>query len=458
MKITIYGAGYVGLVTGACFAEYGNTVLCMDVDQSRIEKLTQGDCPIHEPGLPEILNKNRESGNLRFTSDVKEAVNHGVYQFIAVGTPQDEDGSADLQYVLKVAENIGQYLEQYRVVITKSTVPVGTSQKVKKIIETSLQHRNKYIEFDIVSNPEFLREGAAIGDFMSSDRIIIGVENHRAEEYLKQLYAPFDRNQNRLITMGLSSAELAKYIANGMLAMKISFMNEASNIAERVGADIDEVRRGIGSDPRIGHHFIYAGCGYGGSCFPKDIRALEMIAKTHDYVPQLISAVDDVNQRQKNILIQKIKYHYQQESLKGKIFALWGLAFKPNTDDMREASSRILMEALWTLGAHVKAYDPAAMEEARRIYPTQVNNKMLELCDSPLKTLYEADALIVVTEWQHFASPDFEEIKSLLKNPVIFDGRNLYDPKYLKKIGFDYYGIGRGKNIFLGNENETTHH
>jgi UDPglucose 6-dehydrogenase len=454
MKITIYGAGYVGLVTGACFAEYGNTVLCMDVDQSRIDKLNQGDCPIHEPGLPEILQKNCASGNLRFTTNVEEAVKHGVYQFIAVGTPQDEDGSADLQYVLKVAENIGKYLEQYRVVITKSTVPVNTSKKVKKIIDTALKNRSKNIEFDVVSNPEFLREGAAIGDFMNSDRIIIGVENHRAEEYLKQLYAPFDRNQNRLITMGLSSAELAKYIANGMLAMKISFMNEASNIAERVGADIDEVRRGIGSDPRIGHHFIYAGCGYGGSCFPKDIRALEMIAKTHDYFPQLISAVDEVNQRQKNILIQKIKHHYQKDSIKGKVFALWGLAFKPNTDDMREASSRILMEALWLLGARVQAYDPAAMEEVQRIYPAQIKDNRLTLCDSPKKTLQEADALVVVTEWQHFASPDFEEIKTMLKSPVVFDGRNLYDPSYLEKLGFAYYAIGRGKNIF-GNENEA---
>lgn len=420
----------------------------MDVDKSRIANLQRGECPIHEPGLPEILQKNIASGNLKFTDNPEEAVNHGFYQFIAVGTPQDEDGSADLQYVLKVAENIGRYLDQYRVIITKSTVPVGTAKKVQDVILSEISQRNKKVDFDVVSNPEFLREGAAIGDFMNSDRIIIGVENQRAENCLKQLYAPFDRNQNRLISMGVSSAELAKYIANGMLAMKISFMNEASQIAERVGADIDDVRRGIGSDPRIGHHFIYAGCGYGGSCFPKDIRALEMIAKTHDYWPQLICAVDEVNQRQKNVLINKIKYHFGEKNIRDKVFAVWGLAFKPNTDDMREASSRVLMEALWSMGARIKAYDPAAMLEAKRLYPEKIKDKLLTLLDSPREVVQGADALVVVTEWQHFASPDFEEIKQLLKRPVIFDGRNLYQPDYLKSLGFDYYGIGRGRNIY----------
>jgi UDPglucose 6-dehydrogenase len=445
MKITIYGAGYVGLVTAACFAALGNHVVCMDVDAERIERLNHGDCPIHEPDLPESLNKNRASGHLRFTTNIEEAVNHGFYQFIAVGTPQDEDGSADLQYVLKVAENIGRYLTDYRIVITKSTVPVGTAEKVRAVIKTALEKRQLTFTFDMASNPEFLREGGAIADFMNSDRIIVGTDNATAETHLRQLYAPFDRNHNRLIAMDIPSAELTKYAANAMLATKISFMNEISNIAERVGADVEKIRIGIGSDPRIGYHFIYPGAGYGGSCFPKDIRALETIAKKVDYLPHLICAVDQVNHRQKNVLVEKIHRHYQG-ALDNKIFALWGLAFKPNTDDMREASSRILMEALWQKGAYIQAYDPAAMEEARRIYGAHTS---LKLCASPEKALENADALIVMTEWRHFASPDFEHIKHTLKKPVIFDGRNMYDPRFLANTGFDYYAIGRGKNIYV---------
>jgi len=446
MKITIYGAGYVGLVTAACFAEYGNHVLCMDIDKERIKRLQQGVCPIHEPDLPEILDKNRLSGHLRFTTDVNEAAHHGIYQFIAVGTPQDEDGSADLQYVLAVAKNIGQHLDAYRIVITKSTVPVGTAEKVRQTIQQELTKRNAAIAFDIASNPEFLREGAAIQDFMNSDRIIIGTENDVAEAHLRHLYAPFDRNHNRVISMDICSAELTKYAANAMLATKISFMNELSHLAERLGADIEKIRIGIGSDPRIGYHFIQPGCGYGGSCFPKDIRALEMMAKYVHYEPQLICAVDAVNQRQKSVLFSKIK-HYFKNKLTGKVFALWGLAFKPNTDDMREASSRVLMELLWEAGAKVRAYDPAAMEEARRIYGQRDN---LALCESPDQTLDGADALVVVTEWRHFASPDFTKIKQTLHHPVIFDGRNLYDPDYLEKMGLNYYAIGRGKNIHQG--------
>lgn len=444
MKITIYGAGYVGLVTGACFAELGNHVLCMDVDKTRIAKLNQGVCPIHEPDLPGILSKNIKSGHLRFTDNAEEAVSHGFYQFIAVGTPQDEDGSADLKYVLSVAENIGKYLNDYRMVITKSTVPVGTAEKVRQTIEAELKKRKKNITFDMASNPEFLREGAAIQDFMNSDRIIIGIDNRVAEEHLEQLYAPFDRNHNRIIAMDIKSAELTKYAANAMLATKISFVNELSQLAEHLGADIEKIRIGIGSDPRIGYSFIQPGCGYGGSCFPKDIRALEVMAKNVDYPMSLIRAVDSANHAQKQVLFKKIQHHYNN-TLSGKTFALWGLAFKPNTDDMREASSRVLMEQLWNAGANVQAYDPAARDEAERIYK---GHKNLTLCDSPEAVLKNADALIVVTEWRHFASPDFELIKNTLKEPVVFDGRNLYDPDYLAKMGFDYYAIGRGKNIY----------
>lgn len=445
MNITIFGAGYVGLVTGTCFAELGNHVMCVDVDHKRIEKLTQGICPIHEPDLPEMLNKNIQSGNLQFTTDMKKAIAHGTYLFIAVGTPQDEDGSADLQYVLAVAKSIGENISDYRLVITKSTVPVGTADKVRATIQAELKKRQINQEFDVASNPEFLREGAAIDDFMNSDRIIVGTDNERATEHLRHLYAPFNRNQNRLIAMSIHSAELTKYAANAMLATKISFMNELSNLAERVGADIEMIRIGIGSDPRIGYHFINPGCGYGGSCFPKDIRALEAVAKAVNYDVQLIKAVDQVNQLQKYVLFNKIKHHFKN-ALAGKTFALWGLAFKPNTDDMREASSRVLMEMLWKNGAKVQAYDPAAMEETKRIYGERQD---LKLYASPEETLENADALVIVTEWRHFASPDFQLVKQKLVHPVIFDGRNLYQPEHLAELGFIYYAIGRGESIYL---------
>lgn len=445
MNITIFGAGYVGLVTGTCFAELGNHVMCVDVDHKRIEKLQQGICPIHEPDLPEMLSKNIQSGNLQFTADIKKAIAHGTYLFIAVGTPQDDDGSADLQYVLAVAKSIGEHINDYRLVITKSTVPVGTADKVSATIQAELKKRQIKQEFDVASNPEFLREGAAIGDFMNSDRIIVGTNNERATEHLRHLYAPFNRNQNRLIAMSIHSAELTKYAANAMLATKISFMNELSNLAERVGADIEMIRIGIGSDPRIGYHFINPGCGYGGSCFPKDIRALEVVAKEVNYDVQLIKAVDQVNQLQKYVLFNKIKHHFDN-ALSGKTFALWGLAFKPNTDDMREASSRVLMDMLWKNGAKVQAYDPAAMEETKRIYGERAD---LKLCASPEETLENADALVIVTEWRHFASPDFALVKQKLNYPVIFDGRNLYQPEYLAELGFTYYAIGRGESIYL---------
>lgn len=440
MKITLYGAGYVGLVTAACFAELGNSVLCVDINKERIAKLQAGECPIHEPDLPELMAKNQQAGHLRFSDDLAAGVSHGFYQFIAVGTPQDNDGSADLRQVLAVASTIGQHINEYRVIINKSTVPVGTADKVRAAAQQVLGQRQKKIPFDVVSNPEFLREGAAIQDFMNSDRIIIGSDNLTAEQHMRALYTPFNRNQNRLIAMDVRSAELTKYAANAMLATKISFMNEMSQLAERLGADIEQVRMGIGSDPRIGYHFINPGAGYGGSCFPKDLQALEVAAKQVSYPSTLLSAVQQVNHQQKQVLFSKIKYHFNQD-LSNKIIALWGLAFKPNTDDIREAASRTLMEALWRGGAKVQAYDPVAMKEIAAIYHAEKN---LALCDSPEETLNNADALVVITEWNTFLSPDFELIKSRLKSPVIFDGRNLYDPDFLKKLGFKYYAIGRG--------------
>ncbi|MBI5447887.1 MAG: UDP-glucose/GDP-mannose dehydrogenase family protein [Gammaproteobacteria bacterium] len=442
MKITVFGAGYVGLVTAACLAELGNNVCCMDVNQERIAGLKRGICPIHEPGLPEIIEKNIKSGHLIFETDPEKGVAHGRYLFIAVGTPQDEDGSADLRYVLEVARTIGQYLTDYRIVINKSTVPVGTADRVKEVINQVLAERQLQVDVDVVSNPEFLREGAAVKDFMNSDRIIVGVNSPRAAEAMKSLYAPFNRNQDRLILMDVRSAELTKYAANAFLATKISFMNEMSHLAERLGADIEQIRMGIGSDPRIGPYFIYAGCGYGGSCFPKDVSALEKMAELLNYDAVLIKSVSQVNQRQKHILFHKIQKHFQGK-LAGKTLAVWGLAFKPNTDDMREAPSRYLMEALWEAGAKVRAYDPVAMPEAARLYSQQADS--LSLCATAMETLEGADALIVVTEWNVFYSPDFESIKSMLTQPVIFDGRNLYDPTYLKAQGFQYYGIGRGE-------------
>jgi UDPglucose 6-dehydrogenase len=431
MRLTIFGSGYVGLVTGACMAETGNHVVCVDIDAEKIARLNSGEVPIYEPGLDDYLERNIEAGRLEFTTDVQKGVDHGLFQFIAVGTPPDEDGSADLQHVLAVAQSIGQHMTDYRIVIDKSTVPVGTADKVREAIRGELSKRGLALEVDVVSNPEFLKEGAAIDDFMKPDRIIIGTDNPRTTELLRALYEPFNRSRDRVIDMDIRSAELTKYAANAMLATKISFMNEVANIAERMGADIEKVRIGIGSDPRIGYNFIYPGAGYGGSCFPKDVRALGRSAKTVGYDAELLDAVEAVNDRQKNRLFEKINGYYDGD-LAGRTIALWGLAFKPKTDDMREAPSRVLMEALWDAGARVRAYDPEAMEEARRIYPDQDG---LELCDSAYETLEGADALAIVTEWQEFRSPDFDQIKSMLAEPVIFDGRNIYEPELLRTLG-----------------------
>ncbi len=439
MKITIFGAGYVGLVTGACLAEVGNQVLVVDVDAQKVAGLQQGRSPIYEPGLSELLHSNSEAGRLSFTTDATAGVAHGVFQFIAVGTPPDEDGSADLQYVLAVARTIGEKMTDYRVIVDKSTVPVGTADKVRETVTEALNRRGVGIAFDVVSNPEFLKEGAAIDDFMKPDRIVVGTDNPRTTEMLHALYAPFNRSRDRLIAMDIRSAELTKYAANAMLATKISFMNELSNLAERLGADIEQVRIGIGSDPRIGYHFIYPGCGYGGSCFPKDVQALERTAQGVGYTALLLRAVEAVNLRQKEILFQKIQNYFAGD-LAGRTVALWGLAFKPNTDDMREAPSRTLMEALWAHGANVRAYDPEAYHEAQRLYGSEPK---LVLCKTPYAALDGADVLAVVTEWNMFRSPDFSKIKALLKFPVIFDGRNLYDTRRLAQEGIIYHAIGR---------------
>ena len=443
MNVTIYGSGYVGLVTAACLAQVGNNVLCVDIDPERIKKLQQCIVPIHEPGLQELIQSNVEATRIEFTLDANAGIEHGLFQFIAVGTPPDEDGSADLQHVLKVAETIGQGMDDYKVVVNKSTVPVGTAKKVSAAIQNQLAKRNLSLECDVVSNPEFLKEGAAIDDFMKPDRIIVGVKNPRTAELMRALYAPFNRSRDRLHIMKPASAELTKYAANAILATKISFMNELANIAERLGADIEEVRLGIGSDPRIGYQFIYPGCGYGGSCFPKDVKALQHIAKEVGYTPKLVTAVDQVNQNQKQVLFEKINKFFDG-NLKNKVIALWGLAFKPNTDDMREASSRELMEALWNAGAKVQAYDPVAMNECRRIYG---EHPSLTLCDEKDETLNNADALVLVTEWNEFKSPNFDAIKKSLSPAVIFDGRNIYEPSIMQQLGFTYYAIGRGDSI-----------
>lgn len=443
MKITVFGTGYVGLVTGTCMAEAGHDVLCIDVDQQKIDKLNQGIIPIYEPGLEVMVKENQKTGRLNFTTDVKAAVSHGLFQFIAVGTPPDEDGSADLKYVLAVAKSIAEHMDEYKVIIDKSTVPVGTADKVKTIIDASLDKQGKAVQFDVVSNPEFLKEGAALNDFMKPDRIVIGTDNPRTSALLKELYAPFNRNHDRIITMDIRSAELTKYAANAMLATKISFMNELANLAERLGADIESVRHGIGSDSRIGYHFIYAGCGYGGSCFPKDVKALERTAKEYGYDAELLTAVEKVNDRQKQVLFAKIQKHYQN-NVRGKVFALWGLAFKPRTDDMRDAPSRVLLEALIQAGATVQAYDPEALHEATRIYGDKAG---LKLCKTQEETLQEADALCIVTEWKQFWSPDFGVLKNTLKDAVIFDGRNIYQPDILRKQGIRYYSIGRDNNM-----------
>lgn len=442
MKITIFGTGYVGLVTGACLADVGHDILCVDVDACKIDKLNQGLIPIYEPGLEPIVKENYNEGRLKFTTSAEQGVAFGKVQFIAVGTPPDEDGSADLQYVLSVAETIGRYMKEARIVVDKSTVPVGTADKVRAQITKALSIRGAAIHFDVVSNPEFLKEGAAINDFMKPDRIVIGTDSAEVEQVMHEIYAPFNRNHDRLIIMDIRSAELTKYAANAMLATKISFMNELSNLAERLGADIEKVRIGIGSDPRVGYHFIYPGCGYGGSCFPKDVQALAKTAAAVGYHPELLNAVESVNQRQKNRLFELIVGHYgEAEYLRGRTFAVWGLAFKPNTDDMREAPSRTLIESLWTAGARVQAFDPEAMEEAQRIYG---NRGDLILMGTREAALRGADAVVICTEWKPFRATDFEVMAEQLKEKLIFDGRNLYDPVRLKAAGWTYYAIGRG--------------
>ena len=441
MKVTIFGSGYVGLVTGACLAEVGNQVLCVDIDANKINMLKQGRIPIHEPGLDAVVKRNADAGRLSFTTDVQAGIAHGLFQFIAVGTPPDEDGSADLQYVVAVARSIGEHMDDYRIVVNKSTVPVGTADKVRSAVNEVLAKRGRDIAFDVVSNPEFLKEGAAIEDFMKPDRIVVGTDNPRTTELMRALYAPFNRNRDRMISMDIRSAELTKYAANAMLATKISFMNELSNLAERLGADIEKVRIGIGSDPRIGYHFIYPGCGYGGSCFPKDVQALERTAADVGYNATLLNAVEAVNKKQKQVLYSKIHKHFSG-NLRGKTFAIWGLSFKPNTDDMREAPSRNLIESLWEQGAKVRVYDPEAMEEAKRLYGTRDD---LVYGKKPEAILDGADALVIVTEWNIFRSPDFDLIRSKLVTPVIFDGRNIYDPELLQSKGFAYYAIGRGQ-------------
>jgi UDPglucose 6-dehydrogenase len=439
MNVTIIGTGYVGLVTGACLADAGNAVFCLDVDRDKIARLNDGEIPIFEPGLEPIVSKNRQAGRLRFSTDVAESVAHAELQIIAVGTPPGEDGSADLQHVLAAARTIGRHMDGHKVICTKSTVPVGTADKVHNAIAEETQKRGMKGEFAVVSNPEFLKEGAAVGDFMRPERIVIGSHDERAIVLLRQLYSPFQRNHERIMVMGVRSAELTKYAANAMLATRISFMNEVANLAEALGADIEEVRRGIGADPRIGYHFLYPGVGYGGSCFPKDVKALQKSAAQAGRPLRVLGAVDQVNEAQKHVLGDKIRARFGA-NLSGKRFALWGLAFKPNTDDMREAPSLALISDLIGAGATVRAYDPAAREEARKIY---LNEMRLEVVDSAIAALEGADALAIVTEWQEFRSPDFEAIRVRLKTPAIFDGRNLYDPAVVHAQGIEYYSIGR---------------
>ena len=443
MKISIFGTGYVGLVSGACLAEVGHDVVCVDVDEQKIEQLKAGIIPIWEPGLDALVDRNVKEGRLRFTTIADQAVQHGVVQFIAVGTPPDEDGSADMQYVLAVAKSIAIHMTEYKVVVNKSTVPVGTARKVTNTIQKVLNARDLggLLAFDVVSNPEFLKEGAAVNDFLKPDRIVIGATSKQAKDVMRELYEPFNRNHDITLYMDLQSAELTKYAANAMLATKISFMNEIANLAELLGADIEEVRRGIGSDPRIGYHFIYPGCGYGGSCFPKDVEALAHTAKQIGYHPQLLQAVEAVNNSQKTILVKKLAQHFGGEArLRGKTIALWGLAFKPNTDDMRAAPSRTVMEALWHAGAKVQAFDPVAMNEAGRIYGEQAG---LILCPDKYTALKNADALIICTEWQQFRVPDFIEMATCMRSKIIVDGRNLYQPDKLQADGWVYLSVGR---------------
>ncbi|MEE2024483.1 UDP-glucose dehydrogenase family protein [Alkalimonas mucilaginosa] len=443
MKVTVFGIGYVGLVQAAVMAEVGHDVVCVDVDQTKVDNLKKGIIPIYEPGLTPLVEEHYASGRLQFTTDAKEAVAHGDVQFIAVGTPPDEDGSADLKYVLAVAETIATYMSEPKVIITKSTVPVGTADKVTAKVQQTLQSLNKSLAFDVVSNPEFLKEGAAVNDCMRPDRIVVGTFNERPVDLMRELYEPFNRNHDKMVFMDVRSAELTKYAANCMLATKISFMNEMANLAELLGADIEHVRKGIGSDPRIGYHFIYPGCGYGGSCFPKDVQALIRTSEGEQYQPKILQAVEAVNNQQKYKLPNLVKRHFG-EQLAGKTFALWGLSFKPNTDDMREASSRVLIDELTAAGATIKAFDPEAMEETQRIYGVRDD---LELVGTKEAALKGADALIICTEWKQFRAPDFDVIKQQLKQAVLFDGRNMFEPQRLSKKGFIYYAIGRGETV-----------
>lgn len=441
MRVTFFGTGYVGLVQAAVFADAGYQVMCVDVNHQKIADLRNGKIPIYEPGLEILVQDNLQAERLHFTSDAQEGVAFSDLQFIAVGTPPDEDGSADLRHVLTVAETIAECMEQGKTIIIKSTVPVGTADRVRSVIAAKLRERGREeLRFDIASNPEFLKEGSAVADCTRPDRIIIGIDNPATEQRLRELYAPFNRNHEKIIAMDVRSSELTKYAANCMLATKISFMNEMANLADRFGADIEKVRAGIGADPRIGYHFIYPGVGYGGSCFPKDLRATIRTAEMHGFDPVLLKAVEDRNERQKKVLVEKVLCHFDRD-LHGLTFALWGLAFKPRTDDMRDAPSRVVMEALWAAGAKVQAYDPAAMDECRRIYGEHVD---LRLCDSKEAALAGADALIVVTEWKQFQAPDFGAIVEKLKYPVIFDGRNIYDPAIAARHGVKVYGVGRG--------------
>ena len=440
MKVSVVGTGYVGLVTGACLAEMGNDVLCLDVDPNKIRILEEGGIPIHEPGLDQVVARNVKAGRLHFTTDIERAVAHGTIQFIAVGTPPDEDGSADLQYVLAAARNIGRLMTDYKVIVDKSTVPVGTADKVRAAVADELAKRGSDAKYAVVSNPEFLKEGAAVDDFMRPDRIVVGADDEQAILLMRALYAPFQRNHERLVVMDVRSAELTKYAANAMLATRISFMNELALLAEKMGADIEQVRLGIGSDPRIGTHFLYAGCGYGGSCFPKDVKALIKTATDEGQDLKVLKAVEAANDHQKHVLIDKVTRRFG-ENLAGKHFAVWGLAFKPNTDDMREATSRVVLAELFQRGATVTAYDPVAMGEAQRIFGDEPR---LSYAESPMGALDQADALLIVTEWKEFRSPDFDRIKATLKSPVVLDGRNLYEPGLVKQFGLDYEGIGRG--------------
>ncbi|VVN27896.1 UDP-glucose dehydrogenase family protein [Pseudomonas fluorescens] len=440
MKVTVFGIGYVGLVQGAVLAEVGHDVVCIDVDASKVERLKQGHIPIYEPGLETLVKENHASGRLNFTTDAAAGIKHGEVQFIAVGTPPDEDGSADLKYVLAVAETIALHMERHQIIIDKSTVPVGTADKVRaRVNEVLTQRGRKDLTFDVVSNPEFLKEGSAVADCMRPDRIVIGTSSSTTEEVIRELYAPFNRNHEKIIVMDVRSAELTKYAANCMLATKISFMNEMANLAEMLGADIEMVRQGIGSDPRIGYHFLYAGAGYGGSCFPKDVQALVHTAESIDFDAKVLKSVEKRNNEQKTVLFKKIHEHFLGD-LRGKTFAFWGLSFKPNTDDMREAPSRVLIEALWKSGANVQAYDPEAMEETQRIYGSRDD---LHLCGTKEAALKNADALVILTEWQTFKAPDFDFIKQHLNKPLIFDGRNLFEPKRMSKKGITYFSIGR---------------